>query len=586
MPTREEIYTAIRNADKAGDAESVRKLGAYLQTMGGQPAPTKVTSLPPASYDPTEGMSTFEKLAAGVGKGMTDMARGAGQVLGLVSRKDVEDARRLDAPLMKTTAGQFGNVVGNLALTAPLAAIPGANTVAGGATIGALTGLLQPSTSTGETVANTALGGVAGAAIPAAVNGIRTLRAAAEPFYAAGQNRIVGRALNAAAGSDAPAVAQRLAQAGEIVPGSAPTVGQAAENAGIAALDRAATASNPGVTNAVSERMAAQNAARVNALRDLTGDDGRRAFFAAERDATANQLYGAARKAPVNPQVYTPEAQANIAQFMQRIPKEVLDRARKLAKIGGEPMTDATSIQGLHWVKEGVDDLIGEAKRKGNDTLARQLTGLQKDLLAGIDNISPDYAAARQVYAAMSKPVNQMDVAQTIADRSINPLTGALQPQAYARALNDRTAASTLGMPGATLANTLEPEQLNALQAILHDAQRATAAQNAGRGVGSDTVQKLAYTNMLDQAGVPTFMRKAAPFQVLGNVGGRVADAAYARANRELGNQLAEVMLDPQAAARLMQQATPAEQNAILRLLRRGGQGLALTAPSAANAQH
>lgn len=39
MATREEIYTAIRNADKAGDTESVRKLGAYLQTMQEPAAP-------------------------------------------------------------------------------------------------------------------------------------------------------------------------------------------------------------------------------------------------------------------------------------------------------------------------------------------------------------------------------------------------------------------------------------------------------------------------------------------------------------------------------------------------------------------
>lgn len=48
MPTRDEIYLAIRNADKAGDSESVRKLGAYLNSMDGavsqsapQPNPTK-----------------------------------------------------------------------------------------------------------------------------------------------------------------------------------------------------------------------------------------------------------------------------------------------------------------------------------------------------------------------------------------------------------------------------------------------------------------------------------------------------------------------------------------------------------------
>lgn len=33
MATREDIYTAIRNADKAGDADAVRRLGEYLKTM-------------------------------------------------------------------------------------------------------------------------------------------------------------------------------------------------------------------------------------------------------------------------------------------------------------------------------------------------------------------------------------------------------------------------------------------------------------------------------------------------------------------------------------------------------------------------
>jgi hypothetical protein len=40
MATREEIYTAIRNADKAGDSASVQKLGAYLATMDA-PEPAK-----------------------------------------------------------------------------------------------------------------------------------------------------------------------------------------------------------------------------------------------------------------------------------------------------------------------------------------------------------------------------------------------------------------------------------------------------------------------------------------------------------------------------------------------------------------
>lgn len=58
MPTREEIYAAIRNADKAGDSEAVRKLGAYLQTMQ--------DSTPAASEPETNGVAA---VGAGLGRG-------------------------------------------------------------------------------------------------------------------------------------------------------------------------------------------------------------------------------------------------------------------------------------------------------------------------------------------------------------------------------------------------------------------------------------------------------------------------------------------------------------------------------------
>lgn len=118
---------------------------------------------PQQTYDPTEGMSTQEKFWAGAGKAATDLVRGAGQVIGLVSRKDIEEARKNDAALMKTTAGTWGNIAGNIAATIPAMLIPGANTLRGSAAIGAGMGLLQPSTSTQETVQNTLLGGAGGA---------------------------------------------------------------------------------------------------------------------------------------------------------------------------------------------------------------------------------------------------------------------------------------------------------------------------------------------------------------------------------------------------------------------------------------
>lgn len=116
------------------------------------------------SFKPERDMSTTERVLAGVGKAITDTLQGAGQMVGLADRADVAEKRKLDAPLMGTTSGKVGNFLGNAALTVPASMIPGAGTLTGAAAIGAGMGLMQPSTGTGETLANIALGGAGGAA--------------------------------------------------------------------------------------------------------------------------------------------------------------------------------------------------------------------------------------------------------------------------------------------------------------------------------------------------------------------------------------------------------------------------------------
>jgi hypothetical protein len=119
-------------------------------------------------YDPTEGMSTTDRALAGAGKAFADAGRGVGQMLGLVSQADIDEAKRLDAPLMKTTAGSLGNIGGSMAMLAPTAMIPGANTMAGAATIGALQGaLLTPGdlSERGKAAGFGAAGGAAGAGL-------------------------------------------------------------------------------------------------------------------------------------------------------------------------------------------------------------------------------------------------------------------------------------------------------------------------------------------------------------------------------------------------------------------------------------
>ncbi len=506
--------------------------------------------------------------------------------------------RVVPASLVKALASS-GMTTGVQAAKGVLPALANAGTRAlGGAVTGGVTaGLIDPGSAQS--------GAVIGALLPPAlqVGGKlagtvgRSVQAAAAPFYQRGQEAILGRALNAAAGGDGAAVAQRLNQAsapfvgpsqgaprtmmGELVPGSLPTVGQAAQNPGIAALERAATATNPEVTNALSAQMGAQNTARVNALEQLAGTDGAREFHAANRAATAQGLYEQAYEKGINLTKNATTGQfaskAEIAGTKGEITKlmsrpavqEAMADARKLAANEGVKLSDPSgSVKGLDYVKRALDDKISKAT--GNEQ--RVLMDLKSRLLTTLDRLSPDYASARKVFTEMSRPINQMDVAGELVKKSVNPLSGNLQPAAYARALSDETAQRATGFGKATLEGVMDPAQLNQLNSVLLDVQRANGAQTVGRGVGSDTVQKLAYTNLLEQAGIPTFLRNSTIGQVAGNLLGRGADVAYGRANRELANKLAEIMMDPAKAAQLMQLVNqPGASNALANALSNPG---------------
>ena len=155
----------------------------------------KPVAPPPPPRDPTEGMGEVQKGLAGMGKSFSDTGVGGQQVAlrGMAAffvthglqvpswiqdklqglSEDTDVAKKRDAPLMNTGAGLAGNMLGQLALSA-VAPIGGAATGLGriglAGAVGAGQGMLQP-TGTGETpVANTLLGGAAGALGQGAAN--------------------------------------------------------------------------------------------------------------------------------------------------------------------------------------------------------------------------------------------------------------------------------------------------------------------------------------------------------------------------------------------------------------------------------
>ncbi len=157
----------------------------------------KSTSSAPtnSAYDPSAGGGTLQfgpidtgiatpqwlnRTLAGTGQGLTDVLRHVGNVAGIVSDQDLQDAKQLDQPLLNTTAGRVGQFVGQTAMTAPIGMGAGAalgrmgalgarlaaNPLASGTVQGATQGALMA--DPGQRLQGAAMGSLAGAALPVA----------------------------------------------------------------------------------------------------------------------------------------------------------------------------------------------------------------------------------------------------------------------------------------------------------------------------------------------------------------------------------------------------------------------------------
>lgn len=204
------------------------------------------------AYDPTADMSGLDKFLAGLGKAVADTGRGLGQVVGVVNRDDVAESRARDAALMQSGAARAGNFAGNAAMIAPTAMIPGAATIPGAAVIGAATGLAQPSTSTRETLANTALGGVVGAGGQAAANKLATVfsnrLAAATAEAAKRKSQMAVKDASLAAGREAGYVVPKSDVSPSLATNLVESFG------GKAAVRQQATMRNQEVTNSLTRK--------------------------------------------------------------------------------------------------------------------------------------------------------------------------------------------------------------------------------------------------------------------------------------------------------------------------------------------
>lgn len=592
MATADE-YAAwiVKNSDKRGTPEFDTVAKAYQSSRS--------ATTPEPAYNPTEGMSTFDKAAAGFGKAIVDTGRGVGQFVGLINRDDVAESRKRDAALMNTGAAQVGNFAGNLSMMLPALSVPGAATLPGAAAIGAAQGLMQPSVSTGETVQNAAVGGAAGAGgialgrgLSAAYQGTKAL---IEPFSQGGREKIAGRMIQRFAqdpASVAAASGQRSAT------GALPTLAEQTGDSGLARLQDSLRSVDPQIGNQIAQRLSDNNAARVNSLQSLAGDSTQRAAAeAARKDATA-ELYSQATRAnyAVDEKLSDLLSRPAVKQAVERAKTLAANQGRAfsfetpsfnpLAGVGGVVKGDAKQItgQGLQDIKMAMDEMLTDPASGFTGATGNSLKNLRGQILDWMEKSNPEFKAARTNYAQASKPLNAMDVGEEIARRATSntsDLAGnpRMQANALLGMLRDEPGLieRATGRKGANaLEDVFSPEQLKLLRSVTNETDRAAAVATAGNGPGSATAQRMASQNILRQIVGPTGLPASWAESALANtVIGKPFNLIYGGvAEPKIQQALAQAVLDPEVAKQMLkagQNSPRLPQNQITQLLMNAG---------------
>lgn len=471
----------------------------------------------------------------------------------------------------------------------PAAVVP----VGGGASVaanvgrlalaGAAPGALEYG-SAGERAARAGFGAAAGVtggvAVPAAGRFVakavpaigRTAKAIAEPLYAGGREAIAGRTLNRAAGEGAEEVIAKLANAAELLPGSAPTVAQVAENGGLAALERATAAARPAE---FAERGMEQAAARVGALRGIAGDDVARAAAVEARKAATGDLYSQATAAnyKVDPRLdrllQTPAMQQalsrakTLAENNQRPFAFDVAGSNVLGSVGNQTSTASRQItgQGLQDLKMAMDQMLTDPASGYAGAAGNAVKELRGQLLNWMEGANPAFKTARTKYAEMSKPIGQMDIGKELLTKLEPALNdyGALARETaskYATGLRnaDQTARAATGFKGSGMADVMEPGQMQVFEGIAKDLARKANASELGKGPGSDTFQKMAMSNIAEQSGAPGVVGGALNMPGVS----KVAKFLYSEPEEKIQTLIAQSLLNPQNAAQLMQKQVKA----------------------------
>lgn len=547
---------------------------------------------PQETYDPTEGMEPWQKVAAGAGKAIVDTGRGIGQLLGMVPQEEIDAAKQRDAALMDTGLGLTGNIIGNVGMAlAPGGAFKGVaallpwgraalgvtgqallapKTVLGASALGAGQGFVQPVASDDSRVANTALGAAGGALPQAAIATGRTVKALVDPWIASGRERIAGDVLRRFAGDKTANVL--AANTTPLVPGTRPDLAEVVSNGtpddvtGMGYLKQLLL-NHPDTQEAVNARMLQNQEVRKQFVRNLSGQPGEREALVQAREGGAQALYRNAFEE--NPKL-TPWVKGELTKLQKRPAFEQAWReAKTVAANRGIELGDAVDnnvVQYTHFAKIALDDMIDKAKRNGGDVAGLMDTKRKLVALVESKDFAPSYRMARETYARDSAPINKIDTGAVLEDALLPAFEqfGArrITPQKFASAVAniDQTAQKATGFAGAKGSQIYSPQEMSAIENVVRDLARSANSLDTRVG-GSPTSKYILGQDVLEQITGPLGIPKSWATSALAeNFLSKPMSFIAGLPQDKLTAKLAEVMLDPETAKRLLQEALRRQQ--------------------------
>jgi hypothetical protein len=271
---------------------------------------------------------------------------------------------------------------------------------------------------------------------------------------------------------------------------------------------------------------------------------------------------------------------------MDRIRKGSIDAEEGLSQLKGLSGTSKTATDAIDYAKAqlktpdyvlrdkpqniissigGIKDILATTENK---LLTSELLTVKRALEHQLKKVEPSFKEAEQKFAQLSQPINQMQIGQDLLNKIQPALSdygalGKVTAEKYAQALRnaEQTAKTATGFKGAKLERIMTPEQMGTLNSIAEDLARRSNAQELGRGVGSDTFQKISMANMAQQVGMPIGLVES-----LGKVPaiGGYLTRIYGEADTQMQQALAKALLDPQATAKLIAQANPADKSRLM----------------------